>query len=99
MIWLLRSASTGVAPGGIPSDLRGPKSLAMEERSIAEIPMADYVERLLPLARMSQPEDYTGHYVLLASYANSNSATGAITNCDGGIGVRGFTQPAGGYDL
>jgi cis-2,3-dihydrobiphenyl-2,3-diol dehydrogenase len=61
--------------------------------------MADYAERMRPLARMPQPEDYTDHYVLLASYANSSTATGAIINCDGGIGIKGFTQPAGGHDL
>lgn len=89
----------GVAPGGIPTDLRGPKSLAMAERSITEMPMAEYMKQMLPLARMPQPQDYTAHYVLLASPANSSTATGAIINCDGGIGIRGFTQPAGGYDL
>ena len=26
-------------------------------------------------------------------------ATGAVINCDGGLGVRGFQKPAGGEDL
>ncbi|MGH7863587.1 MAG: 3-(cis-5,6-dihydroxycyclohexa-1,3-dien-1-yl)propanoate dehydrogenase [Candidatus Binataceae bacterium] len=89
----------GVAPGAIPSDLRGPAALGMAERSIAELPLAKFVEQGSPLATMPQPRDYTGHYVLLASYQNSPTATGAIINCDGGVGIRGFTQPAGGYDL
>lgn len=90
----------GVAPGGIPTDLRGPKSLQMAERSISELGIGkeDFGKRL-PLGKSPEPGDYTAHYVLLASYANSPTATGAIINCDSGIGVRGFVQPAGGYDL
>jgi NAD(P)-dependent dehydrogenase (short-subunit alcohol dehydrogenase family) len=89
----------GVAPGGIPTDLRGPKSLGMAERSIAELAMGESMAQRLPLGKMPEPRDYTGHYVLLASYSNSPTATGAIINCDSGIGIRGFVQPAGGYDL
>src|SRR6266852_4124180 len=88
----------GVAPGGIPSDLRGPRSLAMEDRSIASLPLEQW-GKAMPLGRIAQASDYTGHYVLLASYENSSSATGSIINCDGGIGIRGFDRPAGGGDL
>ncbi len=84
----------GVAPGAIPSDIRGPRALGMEGRSIASIPLGDFAEKFLPL-----PRDYTAHYVLLASNENSSTATGSIINCDGGMGVRGFPRPAGGYDL
>jgi len=89
----------GVAPGAIPSDIRGPKSLGMEDRSISSIPLKEFVEQFIPLARLPEPRDYTAHYVLLASNQNSPTATGAIINCDGGMGVRGFPRPAGGYDL
>ncbi|MGH7947958.1 MAG: 3-(cis-5,6-dihydroxycyclohexa-1,3-dien-1-yl)propanoate dehydrogenase, partial [Candidatus Binataceae bacterium] len=60
----------GVAPGAIPSDLRGPATLGMAQRSISDVPLAKFVEQGSPLARMPQPRDYTGHYVLLASYQN-----------------------------
>ncbi len=89
----------GVAPGAIPSDIRGPRALGMEGRSIASIPLGDFAEKFLPLAKLSEPRDYTAHYVLLASNENSSTATGSIINCDGGMGVRGFPRPAGGYDL
>jgi len=88
----------GVAPGGIPSDLRGPRSLKMAERSIASLPLEQW-GKAMPLGRIAQAADYTAHYVLLASYENSSSATGSIINCDGGIGIRGFERPAGGDDL
>lgn len=89
----------GVAPGAIPTDLRGPRSLAMAERSIASLPMAEMVERGVPLGKMPQPRDYTGSYVLLASEANSSTATGGVIICEGGIGVRGFGDAAGGRNL
>src|ERR1700733_2050558 len=57
----------GVAPGAIPTDLRGPRSLEMAERSIAAIPLKEIVERGLPLGKLPEPRDYTGSYVLLAS--------------------------------
>src|SRR5712692_1716780 len=89
----------GVAPGAIPSDIRGPRALGMEGRSIASIPLGDFAEKFLPLAKLSEPRDYTAHYVLLASNENSSTATGTIINCDGGMGVRGFPRPAGRYDV
>jgi cis-2,3-dihydrobiphenyl-2,3-diol dehydrogenase len=89
----------GVAPGAIPSDIRGPRALGMEYRSISSLPQDDFVKRFIPLGRMPEPRDYTGHYVLLASDGNSSTATGAIINCDGGMGVRGFGKAAGGGDL
>ena len=89
----------GVAPGAIPTDLRGPASLAMAERSIAQIPLKEAVERGLPLGKLPAPRDYTGSYVLLASTENSSTATGGVIICEGGIGIRGFVEPAGGRNL
>lgn len=89
----------GVAPGAIPTDLRGPKSLEMAERSIASLPMKEMVERGLPLGKLPEPRDYTGSYVLLASSENSSTATGGVIICEGGMGVRGFVEAAGGKDL
>jgi len=89
----------GVAPGAIPSDIRGPRALGMEQRSISSIPQDEFVQKFIPLGRMPQPRDYTGHYVLLASESNSSTATGSVINCDGGMGVRGFHKAGGGGSL
>jgi NAD(P)-dependent dehydrogenase (short-subunit alcohol dehydrogenase family) len=89
----------GVAPGAIPTDLRGPHALEMAERSIADIPLKEVVERGLPLGKLPEPRDYTGSYVLLASAKNSSTATGGVIICEGGMGVRGFGDAAGGRDL
>lgn len=89
----------GVAPGAIPTDLRGPRSLKMAERSIAAIPLKEMVERGLPLGKLPEPRDYTGSYVLLASNENSSTATGGVIICEGGMGIRGFGDAAGGRNL
>jgi cis-2,3-dihydrobiphenyl-2,3-diol dehydrogenase len=90
----------GVAPGAIPTDLRGPHSLQMAERSIAALPLREVVERGLPLGKLPEPRDYTGSYVLLASAENSSTATGGVIICEGGMGIRGFgDNAAGGRDL
>jgi cis-2,3-dihydrobiphenyl-2,3-diol dehydrogenase len=89
----------GVAPGAIPTDLRGPRSLEMADRSIASVPLKAAVERGLPLGKLAEPRDYTGSYVLLASAENSSTATGGVIICEGGIGIRGFVNAAGGRDL
>ena len=89
----------GVAPGGMLTDLRGPGTLGLDGTSIASLPVAAMVETCTPLAKLAEPADYTGPYVLLASAANSSAATGAVINCDGGLGVRGIGAIAGGTDL
>jgi len=89
----------GVAPGAIPTDLRGPQSLQMAQRSISSIPLKEAVERGSPLGKLPEPRDYTGSYVLLASSENSSTATGGVIICEGGMGVRGFGDAAGGRNL
>jgi NAD(P)-dependent dehydrogenase (short-subunit alcohol dehydrogenase family) len=79
----------GVAPGGMATDLRGPRALGLAEMSWGALPVDRIIERFSPLERPIQAEDYTGHYVLLASRQNSLTVTGSVHNCDGGIGVRG----------
>lgn len=79
----------GVAPGGMATDLRGPRSLGMHETSWGSFPVDRIVEQMSPLERAIAPADYTGHYVLLASRANAATVTGSVHNCDGGMGVRG----------
>jgi len=71
----------------------------MGEQSIAAIPLKAAVERGIPLGKLPEPRDYTGSYVLLASAENSSTATGGVILCEGGIGIRGFTDAAGGRNL
>jgi 2,3-dihydroxy-2,3-dihydrophenylpropionate dehydrogenase len=94
----------GVAIGGLRTDLRGPLSAGMGDRSIEQ----SFAKRdghateneWLPLHHASSdPADSTGSYVLFASRTNASVITGAIVNADGGIGVRGFATAAGGDAL
>ena len=48
---------------------------------------------------MASPAEYAGAYAFLASRADNAPATSAIINLDGGMGVRGLTEAAGGKDL
>jgi 2,3-dihydroxy-2,3-dihydrophenylpropionate dehydrogenase len=93
----------GVACGGMRTDLRGPKSIGLEARTIADSfarAEGTGANPFIPLHDSSvEPADFTGSYVLLASSANSGNITGNIINVDGGIGVRGFRTAAGGDDL
>jgi cis-2,3-dihydrobiphenyl-2,3-diol dehydrogenase len=89
----------GVAPGGIHTDLRGPKALGLAERSIATLDMGSTADRWLPLGRLPTPEEYAGAYVFFATRGDAAPATGSILNFDGGVGVRGFAAPAGGLGL
>jgi NAD(P)-dependent dehydrogenase (short-subunit alcohol dehydrogenase family) len=79
----------GVAPGGMATDLRGPRSLGLRDTSWGSMPVDRIIARLSALERPIAPADYTGHYVLLASRENSRTVTGSVHNCDGGMGVRG----------
>lgn len=94
----------GVAVGGLRTDLRGPESASMKERSIEESFAKRGVDpgpnMWLPLHYAStDPADSTGPYLLLASRRNAGVITGAVINADGGIGVRGFASAAGGDHL
>ncbi|MCX3290404.1 SDR family NAD(P)-dependent oxidoreductase [Streptomyces sp. NEAU-H22] len=93
----------GVACGGMNTDLRGPQGLGLADRSIS----ASFAKQgpdtpppPIPLHDSStDPRDFTGPYVLLASRAQSGPITGHAINVDGGIGVRGFASAAGGDHL
>jgi NAD(P)-dependent dehydrogenase (short-subunit alcohol dehydrogenase family) len=89
----------GVAPGGMLTDLRGPQSLDLGESRVADLPLGDLLKLCTALQILPEPADYTGQYVLLASKENARATTGAVINCDGGMGVRGLVQVAGGMDL
>lgn len=79
----------GIAPGAMPTDLRGPTALGLSEVPFSTLPVDRFAEVLTALERPIQPSDYTGHYVLLASRDESRTVTGSVHNCDGGVGVRG----------
>jgi 2,3-dihydroxy-2,3-dihydrophenylpropionate dehydrogenase len=93
----------GVACGGMNTDLRGPEALALRERSLA----ASFAKKRpdappppIPLHDSStDPRDFAGPYVLLASREQSGPITGQAIPVDGGIGVRGFARAAGGDHL
>lgn len=84
----------GVAPGLMKTDIRGPKALGMEEVTPDALPnLEDIAKATMPLAFLPDPRDYTGHFVQLASRANSRVTTGVVVECDGGLGVRGIGLP------
>lgn len=93
----------GVACGAMNTDLRGPEALSLQDRSIG----ASFAKKRpdappppIPLHDSStEPRDFTGSYVLLASRAQSGPITGQAISVDGGIGVRGFATAAGGDHL
>ncbi|WP_203337513.1 3-(cis-5,6-dihydroxycyclohexa-1,3-dien-1-yl)propanoate dehydrogenase [Nocardioides limicola] len=93
----------GVACGAMNTDLRGPASLDLVDRSIA----TSFAKRdantpppPIPLHDSStDPRDFTGPYVLLASREQSGPITGHAISVDGGMGVRGFRSDAGGDHL
>lgn len=93
----------GVACGGMNTDLRGPASLDLAARSIATSfakQDADTPPPPIPLHDSStDPRDFTGPYVLLASREQSGPITGHAISVDGGMGVRGFRSDAGGDHL
>jgi NAD(P)-dependent dehydrogenase (short-subunit alcohol dehydrogenase family) len=80
----------GVAPGGMSTDLRGPRALGLAGTAIGSLLHEDAMRAYNALGIAASPRDYTGHYVLLASRQNNRTVTGAIHNCDAGVGVRRF---------
>lgn len=92
----------GVAVGAMNTDLRGPASIGLKERTISSSFARSELtgnNPLIPLHDASvEPEDFTGSYVLLASRRNAGNITGAIVPVDGGIAVRGFGDRAAGGD-
>jgi cis-2,3-dihydrobiphenyl-2,3-diol dehydrogenase len=89
----------GVAPGGISTDLRGPDSLGMAQRSIAAIDLAKSAPERVPIGMLPTAGDYAAAYVFFACRADIVPATGSILNYDGGFGIRGLRQTMGGRDL
>jgi len=89
----------GVAPGAITTDLRGPSSLGLQDVSIQGLDLPTIVVPSLPIGRLPTPAEYTGAYVFFATRDDVVPATGVVLTYDGGVGVRGLSQTAGGVDL
>lgn len=91
----------GVAPGGMNTDLRGPAAVGLQERSISgSFAKNAGSKAIIPLHDSPvDPTAFVAPYVLLAARSQSATITGEVISADGGIGVRGFTSPAGGDHL
>lgn len=84
-----------VAPGFMATDIRGPEALGQGERTPSSVPgLEDLAKAAVPLGFLPRPEDYTGHYVQLASRQNAAATTGIVVAADGGLDVRGIPGPA-----
>jgi NAD(P)-dependent dehydrogenase (short-subunit alcohol dehydrogenase family) len=87
----------GVAPGFMSTDIRGPEALGQGDRTPSSVPgLAELARGAVPMGFLPRPEDYTGHYVQLASRRNAAATTGVVVACDGGLDVRGIGIPRSG---
>lgn len=77
-----------VAPGYVPTQLRGLESMA-QQATIASGP----AEAGMPLGVFGRPEDFAEAYLFLASNACARMATGTILQLDGGSSLIGGTAP------
>ena len=84
----------GVAPGFMRTDIRGPKALGLGDVTSSSLPDLEQIAvATTPLRFLPRPEDYTGHFVQLASRSNAPATTGTVVACDGGLDVRGIGLP------
>src|SRR3546814_20981854 len=61
--WGPRIRVNGIAPGGIlGSDIRGLKTLGLQDKTIATMPLADMLGPVLPTGRVATAEEYAGAY-------------------------------------
>ncbi|MHA3082791.1 cis-2,3-dihydrobiphenyl-2,3-diol dehydrogenase [Acinetobacter sp. ANC 5383] len=98
--WGPRIRVNGIAPGGIlGSDLRGLKSLDLQDKSISTFPLDDMLKSVLPTGRAATAEEYAGAYVFFATRGDTVPLTGSVLNCDGGMGVRGLFESSLGAQL
>ncbi|MGO2806794.1 SDR family NAD(P)-dependent oxidoreductase [Corynebacterium casei] len=92
----------GVAVGGMRTNLSGPVAGGLQERKFSDVmdKRPEGGNPYIPLHDVStQPETFTGPYVMLASKSDGANITGHIVNIDGGIAARGFANSAGGDSL
>lgn len=93
----------GVAPGGTITDIRLPTVMGTKDgepvRAFDAPGIEDLIRGITPLQVLPTSQDHSAAYVLLASNEQARAITGAIIHSDGGLGVRGLMQVAGGVDL
>ncbi len=83
----------GVAPCGMGTDLRGPRSLGLDQRGLSQTVPGSVIASGLPIQFFPAPEDFTGSFILLASRHNSATITGTMLHADGGLVARGMRKP------
>ncbi len=80
---------TGVAPGGVVTDLRGLASMGQSE--VGQFWAPDIEERLsarTPMGFAMRPKDMAGAFVLLATKEYAQGITGSVITVDGGSLLR-----------
>lgn len=82
----------GVAPGGMVTDLRGPRALGLQDTALSSIPIEAILKAGTPLQRAPRPEEYAGAYVLLASRRYGLTATGTVLDVCGGMSIIGAVR-------
>lgn len=76
-----------VAPGGVPTPLRGVTAHADEQPVYADVEGAvNQIRSINPLHTVLTPEDLVGHYLYLLS-SQSRGLTGHVLRPDGGLSV------------
>ncbi|MEA1028064.1 3-(cis-5,6-dihydroxycyclohexa-1,3-dien-1-yl)propanoate dehydrogenase [Pseudomonas sp. N-137] len=79
----------GVAPGATNTPMKSLEGLNQRSVPLNQIPgFEEGAAQSVPLQRIAEPEDHTGHYVLLASRENSGLTTANIIHSDGGWEIR-----------
>jgi NAD(P)-dependent dehydrogenase (short-subunit alcohol dehydrogenase family) len=79
----------GVAPGATNTPMKSLEGLNKRSQPLNAIPgFEEAAARAVPLQRIAEAEDHTGHYVLLASRENAALTTAHIIHSDGGWEVR-----------
>ncbi|MFF7157494.1 3-(cis-5,6-dihydroxycyclohexa-1,3-dien-1-yl)propanoate dehydrogenase [Streptomyces sp. NPDC008139] len=83
-----------VAPGGMATDLRGPRAMALGDTSISDmLPTGDQLRRYSALDLAPSAEDYVAPYILLASREESATVTGAVLDVSA-VGTPRRPDPA-----
>lgn len=79
----------GVAPGATNTPMKSLDGLNQRSVPLNKIPGFEQgAAQAVPLQRIAEPEDHTGHYVLLASRRDSGLTTANIIHSDGGWEIR-----------
>ncbi|RVT43204.1 SDR family NAD(P)-dependent oxidoreductase [Sphingobium algorifonticola] len=76
----------GVAPGATDTALSGPAALGQRDRTMnGDADRMAIMASHMPLGRVSQPDEHSALYVLLAASSESAYVTGAMMASDGGL--------------